>query len=118
MVNPGSCPDRGDIGWLTMDPQLGREQAGRRPVICLSPKNYNQKAGLALFCPVTSKQKGYPFEIAISIPKKISGVILSDQLKSLDWKQRGFELITQAPAADLTRATKNVLALISAPGIP
>jgi mRNA interferase MazF len=79
-----------------MSPQQSREQAGRRPAICLSPRSYNQKSGLAVFCPITSKEKGYPFEVAIDAKHGISGVVLADQMKSLDWRKREFDFITAA----------------------
>jgi mRNA interferase MazF len=77
-------PDRGDLVWLEFTPQAGSEQRGRRPALVLSPKTYNGKVGLALFCPVTSKIKGYPFEVKLPDGSEVSGVVLSDQLKSLD----------------------------------
>ena len=80
-------PDRGDIVWLDFDPQTGHEQKGNRPALALSPKAYNEKSGLCLFVPITSKIKGYPFEIEIKT-EKISGVALSDQIKSLYYKSR------------------------------
>jgi len=93
MVKSASyVPNRGDIVWLDFNPQLGHEQRGRRPAVVLSHKNYNEKIGLALFCPVTSKVKDYPFEVRV-IGKKIDGCILSDQVKSLDWKIRNIEFI-------------------------
>jgi mRNA interferase MazF len=76
-------PERGDIVWLNFTPQTGHEQMGRRPAIVISPFDYNEKVGLGLFCPITSKIKGYPFEVKIE-NKKIDGVVLSDQIKSLD----------------------------------
>lgn len=82
------CPKRGDIVWLTFNPQAGHEQAGHRPALVLSPEAYNSKVGLALFCPVTSQIKGYPFEVHIPAGQPVSGVVLSDQVKSLDWKAR------------------------------
>ena len=88
-------PDKSDVVWLEFDPQSGHEQNGKRPAVVISPKNDNEKSNLALFCPVTSKVKGYPFEVKIS-SKKISGVILSDQIKSLDWKARKAEFIMKA----------------------
>lgn len=88
-------PDKSDVVWLEFDPQSGHEQKGKRPAVVISPKNYNEKSNLALFCPVTSKKKGYPFEIKIK-SKKISGVILSDQIRSLDWKARNAEFIMKA----------------------
>ena len=82
-------PDRGDIVWLDFNPQ-----AGRRPALVLSPTAYNTKVGLAIFCPVTNQVKGYPFEVAIPESQKVSGVILSDQVKSLDWRKRNVDFIT------------------------
>ncbi len=90
-------PDRGDLVWLVFDPQAGHQQAGRRPALVLSPKAYNAKTHLALFCPITSQIKGYPFEVALPKSDKISGVVLSDQIKSLDWKSRQARLIMRAP---------------------
>ena len=74
--------------WLTFDPQAGREQTKRRPAIVLSPASYNEKVGLALFGPVTSKVKEYPFEVVLPASSPIQGVILADQVKSLDWRAR------------------------------
>jgi len=81
-------PSRGDVVWLSFDPQSGHEQAGTRPALVISPKEYNEKVGLAIFCPITSKEKGYPFEVKVKINDKIDGVVLSDQVKSLDWRVR------------------------------
>ncbi|MCY2971685.1 MAG: endoribonuclease MazF [Planctomycetota bacterium] len=82
------CPERGDVVWLEFMPQLGHEQSGRRPALTLSPASYNRKVGLAIFCPITNHVKGYPFEVLIPKGLKASGAILSDQVKSLDWKAR------------------------------
>jgi mRNA interferase MazF len=95
MVRKKYVPERGDIVWLNFDPQTGHEQKGKRPALVISPKEYNEKTGLGLFCPITSKVKDYPFEVKIE-DDKISGVALSDQIKSLDWKIRGAELIAKA----------------------
>ena len=92
MVNKLYIPERGDIVWLDFNPQLGHEQKGRRPALTLSFKAYNEKIGLALFCPITSKVKGYPFEVELGL-KKIKGSVLSDQIKSLDWRERNIEFI-------------------------
>ncbi len=81
-------PDRGDIVWMMLSPQSGHEQAGHRPGIVLSPHSYNAKVGLLICCPITSHEKGYPFEVKIPQGLPISGVILSDQVKSLDWQAR------------------------------
>ncbi len=90
-------PDRGDIVRLTFDPQSGHEQAGRRPAVILSPKAYNARVGLALFCPVTSKAKGYPFEVPLPEHLAVSGVVLADQVKSLDWRARRAEYLIRLP---------------------
>jgi mRNA interferase MazF len=86
-----AAPDQGDVVWLDHDPQAGHEQAGRRPALVLSPKAYNAATGLMLCCPVTSQVKGYPFEVDLVGAKGIKGVVLSDQLRSLDWQARGAE---------------------------
>ncbi len=89
MVAPARyVPDRGDIVWLQFTPQAGHEQAGRRPALVVSPRTYNGRVGLALFCPITSQVKGYPFEVTLGSGAKAKGAILSDQLKSLDWRAR------------------------------
>jgi len=92
MVKTQYIPNRGDIVWLDFNPQLGHEQRGRRPALVLSYKKYNEKIGLGIFCPITSKEKGYPFEVKIT-GKKIKGCVLSDQIKSLDWRIRNTEFI-------------------------
>ena len=84
-------PEAGDFVWLTFDPQAGREQAGRRPALVLSPRAYNVKSGLALVCPIASQVKGYPFEVAVTAGQGATGVILADHLKSVDWKVRRAE---------------------------
>ena len=78
-------PKRGDVVWISFNPQAGHEQAGRRPAVILSPRAYNGKVGLAIMCPITNQSKGYPFEVALPKEAKVSGVILADQVKSLDW---------------------------------
>ena len=88
MVARVYVPDAGDLVWLTFDPQAGHEQRGRRPALILSPRIYNSKARLAIACPVTSHAKGYPFEVPLPPGGKISGVILADHVKNLDWEAR------------------------------
>jgi mRNA interferase MazF len=102
MVNPGPyVPRRGDLIWITLTPQAGRkqshEQAGRRPAAILSPHAYNAKVGLTLLCPITSRVKDYPFEVAIPAGLPVAGVILSDQIKSMDWRARKAEWICSLP---------------------
>ena len=106
-------PQRGDVVWLSFTPQVGREQAGRRPALVLSPASYNGKVGLALFCPITSKVKGYPFEVAIPPGVAVGGVVLSDQLKSLDWRARRVEFAGRLPDAELAEVLAKVGALLS-----
>ena len=86
-------PDRGDVIWINLNPQAGHEQAGRRPVVVLSPAKYNGKVGMAILCPITNQIKGYPFEVEIPSDLQVTGVILSDQVKCLDWKARKAEFI-------------------------
>lgn len=97
MVASGYVPDRGDLVWLPFSPQRGREQAGRRPALVLPPKRYNQRAGLALACPITSRTKGYPFEVEVAGVGRISGAVPVDHVRSLDWRARRAERIGQAP---------------------
>ena len=91
------APERGAVVWLEFSPQAGHEQAGHRPALVVSPRAYNVKAGLALFCPITSRVKGYPFEVVLPPGFRVSGAILSDQVKSLDWRARKANRIAQAP---------------------
>ena len=97
MVARGYVPDAGDLLWLDFDPQAGREQAGRRPAIVLSPAAYNERSGLAIVCPITSQMKGYPFEVALPKGLALAGVILADHLKSLDWRERRAEKASKVP---------------------
>lgn len=106
-------PDRGDIVWFDFTPQAGREQAGKRPAIVISPKSYNSKVGLAIFLPITSKQKGYPFEVKLPNDLPISGVVLSDQIKSLDWKIMKIKYICTVPEKYYLEAVKKFLVLIT-----
>src|SRR3974377_1468456 len=80
--------ERGDAVWITLDPQAGHEQAGRRPALVLSPSAYNGRVGLALLCPITSQVKGYPFEVPLPLGLPVAGVVGADQVKSLDWRAR------------------------------
>jgi mRNA interferase MazF len=90
-VSATYVPETGDFVWLTFDPQAGREQAGRRPALVLSPRTYNAKSGLALVCPIANQAKGYPFEVAVRAAHGATGVILADHVKSVDWKARRAE---------------------------
>jgi mRNA interferase MazF len=105
-------PNRGDAVWITFNPQAGHEQAGRRPVLVLSPASYNAKVGLAILCPITSQIKGYPFEVLIPEGLKINGAILSDQVKSLDWKVREAELVCELPSATVNEVLQKLNTLL------
>jgi mRNA interferase MazF len=106
------APERGDVVWLEFDPQAGSEQAGHRPALVISPKLYNQKVGLALFCPITSRVKGYPFEVLLPPGLKAQGAILCDQLKSLDWRVRKAKRFGSIPKPVLDEVTARILTLV------
>ena len=103
-------PDAGDIVWINFDPQVGHEQAKHRPAVVLSPADYNQRAGLLLCCPTTTKVKGYPFEV------KLSGwpasVALADQVKSFDWRARKAQRKARTTAGELAEIRAKLHALI------
>ena len=102
-------PARGDVVWVTLNPRTGHEQAGRRPALVVSPQAYNGRVGLAVLCPITSQVKGYPFEVAVPPGLKVAGAILSDQVKSLDWRARRARLLCRLPR----RTTGEVLAKLA-----
>ncbi|MDB4978229.1 MAG: PemK-like protein [Candidatus Peribacteria bacterium] len=108
-----STPERGTIIMLDFQPQLGREQAGRRPALVLSPASYNKKVGLAILCPITSHAKGYPFEVALPRGIKTKGVILADHVKSLDWEARNAKIIEHISPAVLSEVLEKLALLIS-----
>jgi mRNA interferase MazF len=105
-------PDAGDLVWLTFDPQAGHEQRGRRPALILSPRVYNSKARLAIACPITSQVKGYPFEVPLPPGGKVSGVVLSDHVKNLDWEARRVVFETKAPAEVVTDVRERLRVLL------
>ena len=108
-------PSRGDAVWITLDPQAGHEQRGRRPALALSPEAYNKRVGLVLLCPITSQVKGYPFEVSLPEGLPVSGVVLSDQVKSLDWKARQCTRICEVPE-DVVAQVLERLGTLLAPG--
>jgi len=108
-------PDRGDVVWLAFTPQAGREQAGRRPAVVLTPARYNDKAGLAICCPITSQVKGYPFEVALPADLPVSGVILADHVKSLDWRSRRATSIARLPDDVMENVRLKLGALLQIP---
>ena len=105
-------PERGDVVWLNFDTQAGHEQAGKRPAFVLSPATYNRKVGLALLCPVTNKIKGYPFEVNVPEGLKITGTVLSDQIKSLDWKARNATFICKLSEETIEQVLTKALTLL------
>lgn len=109
-------PGRGDVVWLSFDPQAGHEQAGRRPAFVISPVAYNRQTGLSLVCPITSKIKGYPFEVELPKGMPVSGVILSDQIKSLDWKARKAEFAAATAEPTISEVLSRLHALIRKEG--
>jgi mRNA interferase MazF len=117
MVNKKYVPEREDIVWLNFNPQTGHEQKGRtkgsqRPALVISPKEYNEKVNLGLFCPITSKEKKYPFEVKIK-NEKIDGVVLSDQIKSFDWTKRNIEYIIKATKEEFNEVVNKINVLIN-----
>ena len=114
MVKPRAyVPESGDVVWITLNPQAGREEAGRRPAVVVSPQSYNGKVGLAIFCPVTGQVKGYPFEVLIPAGLPVTGAILSDQVKSLDWRARRAELICALPARTISEVLEKLATLLA-----
>ena len=109
---PRYVPKRGEVVWLQFDPQAGHEQAGRRPAVIVSPREYNAKTGLALCCPITSRIKGYPFEVALSEDREVSGVILADQVKSLDWRARRARKLWTLPEEALQELLAKIRVLV------
>jgi mRNA interferase MazF len=108
-------PERGDVVWLAFNPQAGSEQAGRRPAIVLSPASYNGKVGLAIFCPITHQAKGYPFEVVLPKDLSVTGVVLSDQVKSLDWRSRHAQFACRVPEKSITEVLQKIATLITLP---
>ncbi len=105
-------PDRGDVIWINLNPQSGHEQSGRRPVVVLSPAKYNGRVGMAILCPITNQIKGYPFEVELPSDLQVTGVILSDQVKCLDWKTRKAEFICKLPSKLTIEVLKKLNTLI------
>jgi mRNA interferase MazF len=105
-------PERGDVVWISLNPQAGHEQAGRRPAVVVSPRSYNAKVGLGLFCPITSHVKGYPFEVSLPEGLSVSGVVLADQVKSLDWRVREAEFAERLPGSTSAEVVGKLASLL------
>jgi mRNA interferase MazF len=106
-------PQRGDVIWITLNPKAGHEQSGRRPALVLSPLAYNGKVGLAILCPFTNQIKGYPFEVLVPAGLSITGAVLADQVKSLDWRARGAEFICSLPRGTVAEVLQKLGTLLS-----
>jgi mRNA interferase MazF len=105
-------PDRGDVVWINFSPQAGHEQAGRRPAVVLSPRSYNKPSGLALFCPITNRAKGYPFEVPLPENAPVTGVVLVDQVRNLDWHVREAEFIGEVDLETLAELLARLAPLV------
>ena len=105
-------PDCGDLIWLSFTPQAGREQAGRRPALVLTPRSYNAKVGLCLVCPVTQQAKGYAFEVALPAGLPVQGIVLADHVKSADWRERDCEVVAKVPAEVVEEVLAKLKALL------
>ena len=111
-MSAARVPERGDVVWLEFNPQAGSEQAGHRPALVISPKSYNRRVGLALVCPITSRVKGYPFEVELPRGLEAEGAILCDQIKSLDWRVRHATPLGSVPNSVMQEVTARILTLI------
>jgi mRNA interferase MazF len=105
-------PDAGDLIWLNFTPQAGHEQAGKRPALVVSSKQYNGIVGLAIICPITKQIKGFPFEVQLSEKGKVKGVVLSDQIKNIDWKARKAEYVEKINKNIFNEVIQKALTLI------
>lgn len=106
-------PERGDIAWIDFGPPVGHEQANRRPALVLSPAQYNAVSGLALVCPISSKQKGFRFEVPLPATLETQGVVLSDHLRTIDWNLRAAKFKENAPEQMINEVIARVTALIA-----
>jgi len=106
-------PRCGDVVWISFNPQAGHEQVGRRPAVVLSPQSYNSKVELAILCPITSQPKGYPFEVLLPAGLPAAGAILSDQVKSLDWRARNAELVCTLPTETISEVLQRLATLLA-----
>jgi mRNA interferase MazF len=114
MVSPKKyVPQRGDVVWINLNPQAGHEQTGHRPAVVLSPEIYNGKVGLAILCPITNQIKGYPFEVLIPTGLPVTGAVLADQVKSLDWRIREAELICALPPRTVSEILQRLGTLLA-----
>jgi mRNA interferase MazF len=106
------CPDAGDLVWIDLNPTVGHEQSRHRPAIVLTPRQYNLRSGLCIICPITSRARGYPFELAIPHGHPISGIILVDQGRSVSWEKRYLKMAGVAPAELIDEVRERLAALL------
>lgn len=113
-ARPRYVPDRGDVIWVDFSPNVGREQAGRRPALVLSPADYNGRVGLLILCPITSAVKGYPWEVALpdELAGQVQGVILADQIKNFDWRGRNADFCCRVPAEVVQEVLERIYTLL------
>jgi mRNA interferase MazF len=109
------APQRGDILLVSFDPVVGHEQAGNRPCLVLTPREYNKVTGLLIACPITSRKKGYPFEVGFPTGHRINGVVLSDQVRTLDWRNRPFKKHSSAPVEVMNEVLGKLAAVLIGP---
>lgn len=112
MMTSAYVPSKGDIVWLEFSPQAGNEQSGHRPALCVSPREYNERVGLALFCPITGRKKGYPFEVELPELLEITGVVLADHVKNLDWQARNVKYVCAIGPKQLSEVIAKLKALL------
>jgi mRNA interferase MazF len=106
------CPEVGDLVWIDLNPTLGHAQSGHRPAIVLTPRQYNVRSGLCIICPITSRARGYPFEVAIPDGHAISGIILVDQIRSVSWEKRYIKIAGVAAVKLLDEVRERLAAVL------
>jgi mRNA interferase MazF len=106
------CPEAGDLVWIDLNPTLGHEQSGHRPAIVLTPRQYNARSGSCIICPITSRARGYPFEVAIPDGQPVSGIILVDQIRSVSWEDRYVKIAGAVPVKLLDEVRERLAALL------
>jgi mRNA interferase MazF len=107
-----AVPDRSDIVWIDFAPTAGHEQSGRRPALVITPAFYNARSHMAVVCPITSKSKGYSFEVPLPDGLPVTGVVLSDHIRSVDWQSRGVQFITRLPDDQMQQVLDRIEALL------
>ena len=117
MAGSGYLPSRGDLVWIDLNPRTGSEQAGHRPALILSPRTYNRKTGLCVLCPLTRQVKGYAFEVPLPSIRDVEGVVLADQIRTVDWRRRGVRFLRPGPQELVDEVVARIHALIIDPDL-